>query len=134
MLLFVVGLSFAVAGGYGVHLNRRLNRIGERVTGVVVGLRQKAAGTEDGTAWHPVLAFRTLDGRDIQAVAGVGNGSSRFVAQPGEQVPVIYDPRNPARAEINTRAGRAGWLPILFIIMGVALICYGLFREIPGKA
>jgi hypothetical protein len=132
MLLFVVGLIFVVSGGYGIHQYRRLNRIGERVFGTVVGLRWRSSAGPDGGSvrvCHPVLAFRTLDGRDIQAETGAG--SSRVIAQPGEQVPVIYDPRNPAKAEINTRAGRPVWLPVIFIMAGVATICYDLFS---GKA
>jgi hypothetical protein len=134
MLLFIVGLTFAVGGGFGIHQYRRLNRTGERVPGTVVGLRWRrtSSGPDGGRVCHPVLAFRTLDGQDIQAETGVG--SSRVIAQPGEQVPVIYDPRNPAKAEINTRAGRAAWLPVIFTMAGVAMICYGLFRSIAGKA
>lgn len=133
MLVYFVGLMFVLGGGYGIHRDRRLNRTGERVPGTVVGLRwRSSSGPDGGRACHPVLAFRTLDGRDIQAETRVG--SSRVIAHPGEQVPVIYDPRNPARAEINTRAGRAAWLPVIFTMAGVALICYGLFRAIAGKA
>lgn len=131
MLLFVVGLIFVVGGGYGIHQNRRLNRIGERVPGTVVGLRWRMSSSDAGRVCHPVLAFRTLDGRDIQAETGVG--SSRVIAQPGEQVPVIYDPRNPVKAEINTRAGRAAWLPVIITMAGVATICYGLFSATSGK-
>src|ERR1700751_4615392 len=134
MLVFVVGLIFVVGGGCGIHQYRRLNRTGERVPGTVVDLRwrsRSSSGPDGGSfrVCHPVLAFRTLDGRDIQAETGVG--SSRVIAQPGEQVPVIYDPRNPAKAEINTRAGRPVWLPVIFIMAGVAMICYDLFS---GKA
>jgi uncharacterized protein DUF3592 len=136
MLLSVVGLIFVVGGGLGIHQYRRLNRTGERVPGTVVGLRWRTrpAGPDGGSVrvCHPVLAFRTLDGRDIQAETGAGH--SRVIAQPGEQVPVIYDPRNPAKAEINTRAGRPAWLPVIFVMAGVALICYDLFSATAGKA
>ena len=133
MLLFVVGLIFVVGGGCGIRQYRRLNRTGERVSGTLVGLRwTSSSGPDGGRVCHPVLVFRTLDGRDIQTETGVGN--SWVIAQPGEQVPVIYDPRNPAKAEINTTAGRAGWLPIIVTMAGVALICYDLFRTMGGKA
>lgn len=67
----------------------------------------------------------------------------RHLNRTGERVPgAVVDLRwkasssgdgNPAKAEINTRAGRAAWLPIIFTVVGVALICYGLFRATVGK-
>ena len=133
LLLVFVGLVLAAGGGYGARQGRRLTRTGQRVPGTVVSLAWKhSSGSEGGSqVCHPVLAFRTLDGREIQTATGVG--SSRVIAQPGEEVPVIYDPRNPSRAEIDTWAGRASWLPWLITVAGLAVLGYGVFQMARGS-
>jgi hypothetical protein len=133
LLLVFVGLVLAAGGGYGARQGRRLTRTGQRVPGTVVSLAWKhSSGSEGGSqVCHPVLAFRTLDGRVIQTATGVG--SSRVIAQPGEEVPVIYDPRNPSRAEIDTWAGRASWLPWLITVAGLAVLGYGVFQMARGS-
>jgi len=133
LLLVFVGLVLAAAGGYGARRGRRLTRTGERVPGTVVSLawKQSLGSEAGGQVCHPVLAFRTLDGREIQTATGVG--SSRVIARPGEQVRVIYDPRNPSRAEIDTWAGRASWLPWLSTVVGLAVLGYGVFRTVRGS-
>jgi hypothetical protein len=92
--------------------------------------KQSIGSESGGQVCRPVLAFRTLDGREIQTATGVG--SSRVIAQPGEQVRVIYDPRNPSRAEIDTWAGRASWLPWLITVMGLAVLGYVAFQTARG--
>jgi hypothetical protein len=133
LLLVFVGLVLAAAGGYGARRNRRLTRTGQRVPGTVVSLawKQSIGSEAGGQVCHPVLAFRTLDGREVQTATGVG--SSRVIAQPGEQVRVIYDPRNPSRAEIDTWAGRASWLPWLSTVVGLAVLGYGVFQTVRGS-
>jgi hypothetical protein len=123
---------FVAGGSYGIYQYRRLSRTGVRVSGTVVDLRWKisSSGESRVRVAHPVLSFRTLDGREIRAETGVG--SSRVIAWPGEQVPVIYDPRNPAKAEINTRAGRPWWLLVLCVAAGAALIGYGVVKATSG--
>jgi hypothetical protein len=131
LLLVFIGLVLAAAGGYGVRQDRRLTRTGQRVPGTVVSLAWKQSIDSEALACHPVLAFRTLDGREIQTATGVG--SSRVIAQPGEQVRVIYDPYNPPRAEIDTWAGRASWLPWLSTVVGLAVLGYGVFQTARGS-
>ena len=78
-----------------------------------------------------MLALRTLDGRDVRTEARVGG--SRIIARPGEQVPVIYDPLRPDRAEIDTRAGRATWYPVFYGLIGLSVLGYGVYRQLNGK-
>ena len=136
LLLILGGLVFTVSGGYGVRQDRRLTRTGQQVPGTVVGLRWNYSINRDAPAsgsrvCYPVLAFRTLDGHDVQTASRVG--SSKVIAQTGDQVTVLYDPRNPARAEINTSAGRATWLPYLITVAGLAVLGYGVYRAAYGS-
>ncbi len=116
MLFLLAGLVLAVLGVIIIRQHRRLTRTGQRVTGTVTGtvtdLRWHSHAKQGGggyTTYHAVLAFRTLDGQEVEAVTR--NGSRQIIARPGEQVPVIYDPRRPDRAEIDTRAGPSGGRP-----------------------
>jgi hypothetical protein len=73
--------------------------------------------------YFPVLAFRTADGEQMQAV-------SKTSGQPpvGKQVPILYDPANPGVVEINTFMGRETWLPVLAAAVGLALIVVGIMH------
>ena len=134
MLILLVGLIFTVLGGIGIRRNRAMTRTGQRVTGTVIDLRSQVESDGDGgttRTYRAVLAFRTLDGQDVQAVAGMGG--SRIIARPGEQVPVIYDPRRPDRAEIDTPAGRATWFPVFYALVGLTVLGFGVYRVVTGQ-
>jgi len=132
LLILVVGLIITVLGGTGIRRNRAMTRTGQRVTGTVIDLRSHVESDGDGGTtriYRAVLVFRTLDSQDVQAVVGMG---SRIIARPGEQVPVIYDPGRPDRAEIDTPAGRATWFPVFYALVGLAILGYGVYRLATG--
>jgi hypothetical protein len=130
MLLFVVGLCFTAAGGWLIRQDRRLSGAGQRVTGVVVDLRWRSSGGDVGTGvtriCHPVLEFRTADGQVVRAETR--HGSSRVLVRPGEQVPVIFDPANPAHAEIDDKNHRAIWLPVVLVVAGLAISAFAVYH------
>ncbi|MBO0805449.1 MAG: DUF3592 domain-containing protein [Nocardiopsaceae bacterium] len=123
------GLLIARFGWKGIARYRHMNRVGEHVTGTVTGLRW--ASKNNSRFCFPVLAFRTLDGRDIQAESKVGR--TRPTAQPGEQVPIIYDPSDPAKAEINTATARGLRSLAFSFLLGVAIICLPFFWSALGR-
>ena len=135
MLFLLAGLLIAALGIIIVRQNRRLTRTGQRVTGAVTDLRWHSHAKQGGggyTTYHAVLAFRTLDGQEVEAVTR--NGGRKIIARPGEQVPVVYDPRRPDRAEIDTRAGRASWFPVFYSLVGLAIVGYGVYRLVSSKS
>lgn len=77
MWVFLGGLAFTAVGGWGMYQAWRLNRIGERVSGVVVALHWESAGRH-GQTCHPVVEFRTVDGRVVRT-------STRGRQQPGSR-------------------------------------------------
>jgi hypothetical protein len=79
-----------------------------------------------------ILAFQTLDGQPVETVTRMGR--RRPIVQPGDQVPVVYDPRRPNRAEIDTRKGRATWIPVALGLLGLALIAVGLYGSVHGHS
>ena len=135
MMIFVVGLVFAVAGVVGTRQNRQLTRHGQRVTGTVTDLQWRVTGDGGGgfvRDYKVMLEFQTLDGQPVQTVTSMGR--KRPVARPGDRVPVIYDPRRPTRAEIDTPAGRMTWLPVLFAVAGLAAIGFGVYWLATGHS
>lgn len=131
------GVILLLAGGVGTFQGRRLSRYGQHVTGTVVRLDWQLQPNADpaihtsARICHPVLAFQTLDGRDVQARGRTSTNRPSY--EQGQQVPVIYDPRNPARADIDNRAGRSAWIPLLITALGLALVAYAAFRMASGR-
>lgn len=119
------GLIFVAAGMFGILSSRRLARNGQRVTGTVVAV-QRTSGA-DGATYRPVLGFRTLDGQDMRVTAKTSGRPPT-----GKQVPVVYDPRRPTNAEIDTWAGRGTPLLVIITGLGVCLLGYALFMLAAG--
>jgi hypothetical protein len=126
-LAILTGALFMVVGGYQVRQKFRLAKVGQRVPGTVIDMREHvnldAEGGETRT-WYAVLAFRTLDGQDIQAE--VLRGRHRGAEQVGSQVGVIYDPRRPSSVEIDTPAGRGAAVGYVAVVTGLLIIAFGI--------
>jgi hypothetical protein len=84
----------------------------------------------------PVLRFTTVEGDEVESVSPLA--SSKLKVRPGDQVTVLYDPRNPKRRpRIDTVPGRevrwsslgpqdAGLDDPLLIVAGLLLVLLGL--------
>ena len=111
------GLLF---GGIGVGLlvkTRRFLSRAVRVPGMVTGLRGSASG--NGRSYFPRLTFRTHEGQEVHT-------ESRFSqnpppAQPGQSVTILYDPRDPNRARVDSVKGRGLYLAWCFTVSGAVL-------------
>jgi hypothetical protein len=133
-LLF--GLLFAVVGALGFRSSRRRVRTGQRTTAEVVDMqRSRGLATTDAQGFTrvndtftPVVAFRTADGREIQAPTRVGGNPSS--ARVGEQVPVIYDPAAPESVEIDTIMGRGTALLGIVTLVGLGVMALGVYQMV----
>src|SRR5262249_42879645 len=86
LAFMATGLLF---GGLGLYVRRRnqdLQEHGQRVIGVVDSLDVDRLGDDDSV--HPVLRFRTAEGREL--VVRSDMSSTRF--RPGDELVVVYDP------------------------------------------
>ena len=137
VLSLILGLLFVGAAALGIRSNRRLARNGVRTTARVVGLRESMGPPSPPSqssygqglsqrVYQPVLAFHTADGREIQAVAGTA--SNPPLAQPGDVVQVLYDPANPATAEIDSVRGRGTAVIAIIGAIGIGLIVFALYH------
>lgn len=95
LLVFVVCVIAAVGGARPLPGYLRWLRYGVRTTGVVVD--EDARGAVGERAAVPVVEFTTTRGRR-QRIASAFSGVARW--QTGHEVPVVYDPSDPAAGEL----------------------------------
>lgn len=95
-----------------------------RVPGTIVDVRHRESSTMEttGTApsYAPVLAFRTLDGRDVRTESQ--RWSNMYADKVGSQVQVIYDPQDPTEAYIGSATGT----PLFVYLIAIAIAAIGL--------
>jgi hypothetical protein len=115
-------------------LDGQLARSGEVVPGRVIELRyvpgNSSVSWRRASGGSPVVTFTTRAGEARTAVGSVNRHPAPWVV--GETVDVVYDPDNPARADLRTEI--AGWrlwigiwcavaaLPAMIAFLPVAMI------------
>ncbi len=82
--------------------------------------------------YFPEVKFTTADGREVQFRSGESRRADHF--EPGDRVPVRYDPAAPEKAVIATFS--ALWaLPLIYAAGGLLLLLFGgwfLRRAVKG--
>jgi Protein of unknown function (DUF3592) len=134
--LLLVALIFLAVGavqlGLGIFFfvrTRRFRRRAVETTGTIVDLIE-SSGSEGGTVYQAVVEFQTADGRAIRWQESMA--SNPPAGQPGEQIPIKYDPANPNKARIAKTfrlwflSGLLGLLGLLFLGLGVVLTVAGV--------
>ena len=126
-LLFVVGIVLLRA-------NRRFIRGASRAPGHVTGVQWRAVGPQgDATmTGFPELRFTLPDGRVVETVAR--SGTTRHAMQEGNAVTVLYDPADPAQAQVGK--GGSAMVGVAFlaiggiaVFLGAALVAAGIALE-----
>ncbi|ASU85569.1 DUF3592 domain-containing protein [Nocardiopsis gilva YIM 90087] len=130
------GLAFSVLG---IVLVRRENvyrtrgvAVPGQVTDVVSRVSSGGGGRRSGprTYYHPVVAYRTLEGRDIHERATIGTNPPRY--SPGQYVQVLYLPESPDRFRVaGDSSGKfTGYaftiFGLIFIAISVVVLVNGL--------
>ena len=126
-LFVVLGLVFVVVGIRTAQAGRRFAAKAERTTGTCVELLYRSSSSSDGSTsggWAPRMAFRTLDGRPVEAVSRVW--SSPAAVRVGREAPVLYDPDDPRDFRVDNVRGSGGCIPPAFIAMGSLATIVGL--------
>ncbi|HEY1013419.1 MAG TPA: DUF3592 domain-containing protein [Herpetosiphonaceae bacterium] len=88
---------------------RRFVHAAARATGTVIGY--DGTNRKRNAANRPLVRFATDAGAPIEFRDFWGGEAPRFPL--GAQVPVLYDPRDPARARIFTKASDLYFIPML---------------------
>jgi hypothetical protein len=125
-----LGLLFIGLAAFFVIRTRRFLETAVPTTGTIVDLIASSS-SEGGTVYRAVVQFKTSDGRDFQWTETMA--SNPPAGQPGDEVPVKYDPANPEEARI-TKPFRLWFLPGLFGLLGVIFGGVGAVMAIIGFA
>jgi hypothetical protein len=125
--LFVGGLSLLMGvillggGAYVLLKRQRTPENRSAATGVVVELRKVYSPRY--YVWRPVVEFQTQYGQVIQFQATHGTRPSLYSV--GQSVKVLYDPRQPEQAEIDSWLTR-WFVPGLMLGFGALWLIVGL--------
>ena len=79
---------------------------------------RSASGGPDTAAYFPVFSFTTSEGRRMEVIGGVGGDPP--VWRSGETLRLLYDPRDPSRAEPASLASL--WFMELLLGVGGAML------------
>jgi hypothetical protein len=93
----VFGLCLIAAGAYLYAQTEEALRFTREASGVVEEVVYES-GTKKGRM-HPVVRYRTAEGVEVR-----GQSDKHVNVQPGEQVRIVYDVRNPSEVEIGDLA------------------------------
>lgn len=96
-ILFFMGMVFGGIAGYLYWQEANLKQAGGQAEGTVIGLSESS--DEDGTAYAPVVTFRTGSGRAIEFKSTFYTSPASY--QVGQKVTVLYDPEAPENAKIE---------------------------------
>jgi Protein of unknown function (DUF3592) len=94
----VLGVGLLVASAFAYRSTRTFLAGAAAAEGTIVAYAE-ARDQEGHLSYYPVVSFRAQDGQRVEFQARTG-GSSRGPL--GERVAVLYDPRNPHEAAINS--------------------------------
>lgn len=104
-VFLVIGLGALLLSAFSYINVRHLIAGAEHARGSVIGFNRS------GSAFFPVVAFKTSEGTQVEFFGKSGSSSPTLVK--GQPVDVIYRPENPTNARINAFADL--WGPPLFL-------------------
>lgn len=125
----VAGLLFLYFGVVTLRNDRRRVRNGQLADAEVVGMRESLRHERRGGLHHPVVRFRTADGREVEKATAIGGKPS--APRPGDRVRVIYQPGAGGDVVIDSFKGRGLHSVSVLSALGLATLAVGMFPMIP---
>jgi hypothetical protein len=120
VVMILMGLVFMAVGIFFGRDSIELRNNGRQATGEVVDI-DTSRGSKGGTTYAPVVRFTPVEGDPITFVGKVHSSSRPRI---GEQVRVLYDPRDPGGAQIDSFEQM--WLfPMVFGGVGFLVLAIG---------
>ena len=113
-----IGLPMLLFGFLGF-INALLFALTSKKTKGIVTAFTSSRGSKGGTVYHPVYTFTTEDGQELTQEDKLGSNPPAFIV--GQEVQVLYSPRNPQSAKIKTFSGLYFTPSILFFTGAVFL-------------
>ena len=119
--------AFCLWGAYAAYTSWQLQNTGEHITGSVVRLEESSSAESGCCVYSPVIEYQ-INGQTY-SIEG-GNASNPPAYKVGQQVNLIYNPADPAKAQIDRFSER--WLfPIIIIpamIFGALIVDFFMIR------
>jgi hypothetical protein len=115
----VLGAALTVAAARLRRGDRRFGRTAERATGTVIGVRWRGGDTPSA---FPVVRYTLPGGRTVEAQSGYGG---RTAPPEGSAVDVLYDPKDPARIELEGARGTGMFLAVVLGVIGAGFLGLG---------
>jgi hypothetical protein len=126
-IIGIFSIVFSIGGFAGfvaTLIRQRRRRRGEaRTTGKVVGLEKRVFNPGSAGVYCPVVEFSLPSGETVRFESAFGTMPASN--QPGDSVPVLYDPNAPAKAEVDSSVAR--WLaPGCFFLFSAGSCIFSL--------
>ncbi len=116
----LIGVGIIVFGMFLFNGQNSFILSSKHATGTVV---QNQLGGSKNSTYHAVVQFTAPDGTAVKFTSNVGTITPEFGV--GKQVDVLYNPKNPQDAQINSLLDL--WMaPGLVFIIGLLFIIFGL--------
>ncbi len=125
----IIGFCLMLAGGYTYLQARNFITSAVRAQGTVVQLVERSGGK--GRTFCPVFSFVDTAGKEHKIYSNWGSKPPRFNV--GEKVTVLYNPRSPEDARLDTFFELWGLPTILSIIGAVHTGAWLLVLHFSGK-
>lgn len=126
LITIAFGLCFVAAGVLAYVYMDRFIGTGQEASGVVVEVVYETGSRE--SRMHPVVRFRTADGREV-----LGRSGQHYNSKVGQALPVVYDPENPEHVEIGTLAEVRRFRTIIAaicVLFGLVVCLIGIGLEL----
>ena len=121
-IFLTIGLIF-LAGALYFYLSKQdFLKKANIAQGTVIELVRKK--TDKSTTYSPVILFTTKEGNEIKFTSSISSSPPSY--NEGERVEVLYDPKNPKEASINSFASL--WIgPLVLGVLGIVFFLIGFF-------
>jgi len=129
LIFFGFGFLWIAVGAFFLLEAKHFASKSYRAKGTVIELKKvrrlsdsKSSVSRYKTVYYPVIKYQTKDRKNIRFTSSSGSYPSPY--KKGDQVEIMYDPKNPLKARIVSF--RSMWLfPVLFFGIGGVLILTG---------
>lgn len=121
-----VGLPMLLFGLLGFIYTFLFALTSKKAKGIVTGFTS-SRGSKGGTVYHPVYTFTTEDGQEITREDKLGSNPPAF--KDGQEVQVLYSPRNPQNSKIKTFSSLY-FTPAMLFFMGAVFLGVDILQMI----
>jgi len=126
LLTVLFGLCFVAVAVYAWFYMSRFIDTAREASGVVVEVVYEPGSQK--SAMHPVIRFKTSEGKEI-----TGRSWQHYNSEVGQTLPLLYDPGNPEHVEIGTLSSARRWRMVVAgagVLVGLAICFIGIGLEL----